>query len=341
MASRDVILLVSHPDGAPKMSDFKKVTEDLGELQSGMVRVQCDYFSVDPYLRGKMSGRRGSYFVPFELNEPVSSLGVGTVLESTVDDFKKGDLVSGEFQWATISDVKPSPMFQKLREGVTPHMALSVFGLTGLTAYIGLLTVGKLEEKKQGSTVLVTGAAGATGSVVGQIAKVKGYRVVGVAGSEDKVNWLKDDLKFDQVINYKTQDVPSALKEACPDGIDLYFDNVGGAIFDAALPLMNRFGVVVNCGAISTYNATEPPTGPRVEWLLITKSLRMQGFIVSDFLSDFPGAIQDMVGWVKEGKLEGRVTEFDGKNVGVEKIPESFIEMMAGKNIGKSVVSIQ
>lgn len=205
---------------------------------------------------------------------------------------------------------------------------------------MGLLTVGKLEEKEKGSTVLVTGAAGATGNVVGQIAKLKGYRVVGMAGTDEKVNWLKNELQFDEVINYRTEEIAVALKEKCNKGIDVYFDNVGGEIFDTALPLMNRFGVVINCGAISTYNAKERLTGPRVEWLLITKSLRMQGFIVSDFASEFGNAIKDLSTWVQEGKIQGKVTEFDGSDAGVEHIPDSFIKMMSGKNIGKSVVKI-
>eukprot|EP00012_Vannella_robusta_P007264 CAMPEP_0206199112 /NCGR_PEP_ID=MMETSP0166-20121206/10061_1 /ASSEMBLY_ACC=CAM_ASM_000260 /TAXON_ID=95228 /ORGANISM="Vannella robusta, Strain DIVA3 518/3/11/1/6" /LENGTH=340 /DNA_ID=CAMNT_0053617139 /DNA_START=708 /DNA_END=1730 /DNA_ORIENTATION=+ len=340
MPSRDVIILAAHPSGVPKMSDFKKVTEEMAELEDGFLRVQSEYFSVDPYLRGKMSGIKDSYFVPFELNKPVASLGVGKVIESKIEGYQPGDRVSCELQWATIVDTKPGAMFQKLQEGVSPQTALSVFGLTGLTAHVGLLTVGKLEEKEKGSTVLVTGAAGATGNVVGQIAKLKGYRVVGMAGTDEKVNWLKNELQFDEVINYRTEEIAVALKEKCNKGIDVYFDNVGGEIFDTALPLMNRFGVVINCGAISTYNAKERLTGPRVEWLLITKSLRMQGFIVSDFASEFGNAIKDLSTWVQEGKIQGKVTEFDGSDAGVEHIPDSFIKMMSGKNIGKSVVKI-
>jgi len=334
------MLLVSHPVGEPKMSDFKKVTEEMEELQDGYLRVEPSHFSVDPYLRGKMSGKRDSYFVPFELNQPISSLGVGKVIESKLDSFSVGDYVSGELQWASITDTKPNAMFSKLRDGVSPQLALSVFGLTGLTAHVGLLEVGKLEEKEKGSTLLVTGAAGATGNVVGQIGKLKGYRVVGIAGSDEKTKWLKEELGFDEVINYKTQDVKEALKNACPKGIDVYFDNVGGNIFDTALLLMNRFGVIINCGAISTYNAKESLQGPRVEWLLITKSLRMQGFIVSDFIPKFGSAIADLSTWVQQGKIKGKVTEFDGTS-GVEKIPETFIKMMGGSNIGKSIVKVQ
>jgi len=250
-------------------------------------------------------------------------------------DYSEGDVVYGEMQWATVADLKP---MQKIN--VDPSQALSLFGLTGLTAYVGLLSVGKLDEKEKGSTVLVSGAAGATGNVVGQIAKLKGYRVVGIAGTEEKLKWIKDDLKFDEVINYKTENIVDALNEKCPNGIDVYFDNVGGEIFDAALNKMNRFGVIINCGAISTYNAKERPQGPRVEWAMITKSLRMQGFIVMNHAEEFAAATKDIAQWIKEGKLQGKVTEYDATS-GVEAIPESFIKMMSGNNIGKSIVKIR
>ena len=270
-------------------------------------------------------------------------------------DYSEGDVVYGEMQWATVADLKPMQKvsfnywnywcFMKLmmlwiQINVDPSQALSLFGLTGLTAYIGLLSVGKLDEKEKGSTVLVSGAAGATGNVVGQIAKLKGYRVVGIAGTEEKLKWIKDDLKFDEVINYKTENIVDALNEKCPNGIDVYFDNVGGEIFDAALNKMNRFGVIINCGAISTYNAKERPQGPRVEWAMITKSLRMQGFIVMNHVEEFAAATKDIAQWIKEGKLQGKVTEYDATS-GVEAIPESFIKMMSGNNIGKSIVKIR
>lgn len=317
------------------MSDYKVVEEELGDLEDGLVRVETQYVSVDPYLRGKMSGVRDSYFIPFSLNEPISSLAVGKVIESKNSDYSEGDVVYGEMQWATVADLKP---MQKIN--VDPSQALSLFGLTGLTAYVGLLSVGKLDEKEKGSTVLVSGAAGATGNVVGQIAKLKGYRVVGIAGTEEKLKWIKDDLKFDEVINYKTENIVDALNEKCPNGIDVYFDNVGGEIFDAALNKMNRFGVIINCGAISTYNAKERPQGPRVEWAMITKSLRMQGFIVMNHAEEFAAATKDIAQWIKEGKLQGKVTEYDATS-GVEAIPESFIKMMSGNNIGKSIVKIR
>ena len=239
-------------------------------------------------------------------------------------------------EWGTLADVAINPLVNKL-EGVTPQVALGICGLTGMTAYLGLLKVGRLEEKKAGSTVVVSGAAGATGYVVGQIAKLKGYRVIGIAGSDDKTAWLKNDLQFDEVINYKTQDVSETLRVLCPNGIDLYFDNVGGSMFDAVIQQLNRFGVIVHCGAISTYNATEVLTGPRVEWLIITKSLRLQGFIVTDMLADWPAAAQVMIKWAAEGKIYNRISESPA-NGNVEVIAESFIRMLQGDNTGKSVV---
>jgi len=257
-------------------------------------------------------------------------------------DFKKGDRLTGELEWSNICDITPSNqggMVRKLSDQETGESALSITGLTGLTAYMGLLRVGRLEEKKEGSTVLVSGAAGATGNVVGQIAKLKGYRVVGIAGSDEKNAWLKE-LGFDETINYKTEDVGEALKEKCPDGVDLYFDNVGGKIFDQTIPRMNRFGVVVNCGAISTYNATEALQGPRVEWHLISKSLRFQGFILFDMASELPDAAKQMATWTAEGKLQAKATIFDASS-SLDELPEAFIRMMAGGNTGKSIVKIQ
>jgi len=341
MPSRQVIHLESHPKGEPKTSDFKQVSEDLPEsVESGKVRVKVEHLSVDPYLRAKMSGKTDSYFVPFSLQAPINSFGVGTVVASSVDDFKEGDRVTGGLDWATMCDVKPSEaMLRKLSEGEDAESALSVCGLTGLTAYLGLLNVGRLEEKKKGATVLVSGAAGATGNVVGQIAKLKGYRVVGIAGSDEKLAWLKE-LGFDEGINYKTEDMAEALKKTCPDGVDLYFDNVGGDIFDQVIAKMSRFGVIVNCGAISTYNATESLKGPRVEWHMISKSLRMQGFICFDFINEIPAASKELASWVVEGKLQGKTTVFDATS-SLDKVPEAFIDMMSGGNTGKSIVKVQ
>lgn len=258
--------------------------------------------------------------------------------------FAVGDRVIGNLPWGNISDVdpeNPENNLKKVPDFISNQSALSTIGHTGLTAWFGLLKVGRLvEEFKQGSTVVVSGAAGATGNIVGQIAKIKGYRVVGIAGTDDKIAWLKNELKFDEAINYaKVPDLKEALKAACPDGIDLYFDNVGGKTLDIVIQLINRKGVIVNCGAISGYNAVDPPTGPRVEWPVITKSLRMQGFMLFDFASEFDPAIKELSEWLQSGKLIEKVSMFDAQD-DVSRIPKAFIDMLGGSNTGKTFVRV-
>jgi len=340
--SRTVVNLKSHPVGFPKESDYQIVSEQLGELKDGQVRIKSLLVSVDPYLRGMMSGVRNAYFVPFELGSPVHSYVVGKVVESKNSKFSVGDRVTGNLPWADVSDVSEKDIgsLHKIADDVSNESALSTVGLTGLTAWVGLVNVGKVDNLKPGSTVFVSGAAGATGNVVGQIAKIKGFRVVGTAGSDDKISWLKNELKFDEAINYRTTpDLKEALKAACPNGIDLYYDNVGGKTLDFALELMNRRGVIVNCGSISSYNAVDPPQGPRVEWHMIVKSLRMEGFIYSDYADDWGTAAKELSGWLKEGKLIERINPID--SVGdVSGIPKGFIDMLGGKNIGKTLVRV-
>jgi len=337
--SRQVVLLASHPVGEPKDSDFRIDTQELAELADGQVRVEGQYFSVDPYLRGKMSGRT-TYHAGFQVNAPVASFGVGSVIESKHPNYSVGDRVAGEYDWADKFDVDGAKL-HKLVPQVSAETALSIVGITGLTAYFGLFEVGRLQEKPEGSTVLISGAAGATGNVVGQIAKIKGYRVVGIAGSDDKTSWLKNDLGFDEVINYKTAgNLFEAIKAACPNGIDLYWDNVGGETYDHALQLLNRFGVVVACGAISSYNAVETELGPRLNWLIITKSLRVQGFIVMDFAAKIPEASGVLLGWLAEGKLKQQIQLYNSEG-DIFGIPKAFIKMLSGDNLGKSIVKIK
>ena len=211
---------------------------------------------------------------------------------------------------------------------------LGVLGLTGITAYVGLLKIG---EPKEGETILISGASGAVGSVVGQIAKIKGCKVVGIAGSDEKIKLLQDTFGFDAGINYKTtENMRKAIKEACPNGVDVYFDNVGGEILDAAMANMNRFGRVVNCGAISLYNETEQPTGPRLETSLVKKSLKMQGFIARDYQDDFKEIVPQLATWLNEDKLTYEETIVEG----FENIPQAFIDLFDGKNKGKMVVKV-
>eukprot|EP00005_Dracoamoeba_jomungandri_P001863 CAMPEP_0174257730 /NCGR_PEP_ID=MMETSP0439-20130205/6844_1 /TAXON_ID=0 /ORGANISM="Stereomyxa ramosa, Strain Chinc5" /LENGTH=340 /DNA_ID=CAMNT_0015340963 /DNA_START=39 /DNA_END=1061 /DNA_ORIENTATION=+ len=334
--TRQVILLESRPDGVPKDSDFKQVSVDIPALADGQILTKTKLLSVDPYLRGKMRDIK-SYTVPFQIGEPIESRGIGEVVESKHKDYAVGDVVSGTYEWSDYQQFSPDETpINKLDKAYPPELFLSALGGTGLTAYFGLLDIG---QPKKGDTLVVSGAAGATGSVVGQIGKLKGCRVVGTAGSDEKVEWLKNELGFDEAINYKTSDLSVALKDACPDGIDVYFDNVGGSTFDVCISLMNDFGRIVNCGAISTYNTVGdvPPQGPRVEWRIITKRLKLQGFIVTDFMERFPEAFKELGGWLQEGKVKNRVTFFEG----LDQVPAAFMALFEGQNVGKLLVKLQ
>ncbi|MCC9167706.1 NADP-dependent oxidoreductase [Pontibacter harenae] len=327
------ILLNSRPQGMPTQENFKFTEQELPELQEGEVLLKALYVSVDPYMRGRMSDAK-SYVAPYNVNEPIVGGIVAEVVESQNNQYKKGSIVEGRLPWQTYSISKSDDLTI-----VNPDLAplgyyLGILGMPGLTAYFGLLRIG---EPKEGETVVVSGAAGAVGTVVGQIAKIKGCRVVGIAGSDDKVKYLKEQLGFDEAINYKTtDDIKAAIESACPNGVDIYFDNVGGEISDATYGLLNNFSRIIVCGQISLYNATSQPTGPRVEPILLrTKSL-MKGFIVSDYASDFGQGIKELAAWVQAGQLkyEQTITE------GFDNIPEAFLGLFKGENTGKQLVHV-
>ena len=327
------IVLKHRPKGTPQTSDFEFIEEEQPQPKDGEVLLKTTYVSVDPYLRGRMRDEK-SYIAPFQLNEPVASAIVAEVVESKHDDFKKGDFLTGMLDWKEFQ-VNSGKELRK----VDPQLAslssyLGILGMTGLTAYFGLMRIG---APQKGETLLVSGAAGAVGSVVGQIGKIKGLKVIGIAGTDEKVAMLKDKFGFDSAINYnKVTDMASAIKEHAPDGIDVYYDNVGGDILDAAMKNINRLGRVVNCGAISLYNETEQPTGPRLETTLVKKSVKMQGFIVSNYEKDFLEGIQQLSQWLQEGKLKQEETIVEG----FDKIPQAFIDLFNGKNKGKMVVKV-
>lgn len=327
------IILKSRPKGTPQLSDFKSIEEKMPEVMQGEVLLKTLFVSVDPYLRGRMSDAK-SYVPPFELNKPVSSGTVAEVVESKNEKFKKGDFVSNLLEWKEYQ-VSTGEGLQKLDPSIQPlSVYLGIVGMTGMTAYMGLTKIGK---PKSGETIVVSGAAGAVGSVVGQIGKILGCRVIGIAGSDDKVEMLKSKFGFDEAINYNTtEDMNKAIAEAAPNGVDIYFDNVGGPISDAVHRNINQFARVVICGAISLYNATELPMGPRVEGLLIKKSALMQGFIVSDFSDKFAEGAQQLGQWLKEGKLTHEETIVEG----FDSIPEAFIGLFTGKNTGKMIVKV-
>ncbi len=300
----------------------------------GEFLVRMNYLSLDPTNRIWMSDMV-QYMPPVELNAPMRGLICGTVKESKHTGFSEGDIVSGLGVWADYQIGSPATMNKMGDTGAMPVVdAFGTFALVGPTAYFGLLDVG---QPKEGETVVVSGAAGAVGSIVGQIAKIKGCRVVGIAGSEEKCNWIKNDLGFDASINYKTENVAEALAQACPDGIDVYFDNVGGEILDACLKLMNLKGRIPTCGLISGYNATDPVPGPYNYGMMLMQRLRIEGFIVTDYMERYPEALSHLGKWMGEGKIKVRQDIFDG----LENALEILKKLYTGGNQGKLIVRVE
>ena len=295
--------------------------------------LETAYVSVDPYLRGRMSDAK-SYIPPFELNKPVQSGVVAKVTASKNDNFKNGDYVSGMLAWKT-HQVSNGEGLLKVDGSQAPLSTyLGVLGMTGLTAYLGLNQIGK---PVAGETIVVSGAAGAVGSVVGQIAKIIGLNVIGIAGTDEKIEMLKTKFGFDAGINYNTsKDIKADIAKAAPNGVDIYFDNVGGPISDAVLFNINRLARIIICGAISVYNSTETPMSVSVQPFLVKNSALMQGFIVSNYAEKFPEAIQQLSAWLSEGKLTYTETIVEG----FENIPNAFIDLFEGKNKGKMIVKI-
>ncbi|MDT0676914.1 NADP-dependent oxidoreductase [Autumnicola musiva] len=327
------IILKNRPEGKPSMDNFHFKETEKPAAEEGEILLKAIYVSVDPYLRGRMRDEK-SYIPPFKLDEPISSMIVAEVVESNNDNFKQGDFVSGMLEWK-IFQTSNGEGLNIIDKELAPLSAyIGILGLTGITAYLGLEKIGKL---KKGETLLVSGAAGAVGSVVGQIGKLKSCKVVGIAGSDEKIRTLQQKFNFDAGINYKdTEDMETSIAKACPDGVNVYFDNVGGEILDAAIANMNKYGRVINCGAISLYNAKEQPAGPRLETTLIKKSLSMQGFTVRDYFEDFPAAIKQLGEWLKNDKIEYEETIVEGFN----QIPQAFIDLFEGKNKGKMIVKV-
>ncbi|WP_430790476.1 NADP-dependent oxidoreductase [Virgibacillus flavescens] len=326
------IKLVKRPVGTPVKEDFEFAQVPISEPAEGEVLIRTNYISVDPYLRGRMNDVK-SYIPPFELDAAISSGVVGQVMESKSSSFEKGDIVTGMLGWQEYSVAKESEV-RKIDTKLAPASAyLSALGMTGLTAYFGLLDIG---QPKEGETVVVSGAAGAVGSVVGQIAKIKGARVVGIAGSAEKTTFLTNELGFDAAINYKTQDIPTALSEACPNGIDVYYENVGGEIGDAVLPLLNKFARIPVCGAISSYNNKEADIGLRVQGYLIKSSALMKGFTVGDYSSRFQEGSEALAGWLREGKIQYEETITDGFDHTID----AFLDLFKGANLGKAIVKV-
>jgi NADPH-dependent curcumin reductase CurA len=327
------IIFKKRPEGKPSVECFRTEETTVPDIKEGEVLLKTNYVSVDPYLRGRMSDRK-SYTSGFNLGEPMSSGIIAEVTESKNPDFKAGDFVNGLLYWSEYQTSSGEGLI-KVDPNAAPLSAyLGMFGMPGLTAYLGLMEIGKPQK---GETVVVSGAAGAVGSVVGQIGKIMGCRVVGIAGSDTKTEMLKNEFGFDEAINYKTtKNMQKAIAEACPDGVDIYFDNVGGEISDGVMMNINQFARVPICGAISQYNETRMTTGPRMQSVLLINRALMRGFIVNDFAPKFPEATKQLSQWYAEGKLKLKETVVEG----FENIPDAFIGLFEGENIGKMVVKI-
>jgi NADPH-dependent curcumin reductase len=323
--------LAARPVGLPKSSDFAYGEEPVSEPADGELLVKVRYISLDPAMRGWMNDVR-SYIAPVKLGEVMRALAIGEVAISKNSSFAAGDLVAGLFgvQEYAISDGKG---LTKVPPVAPPPVFLSTLGMPGLTAYFGLLEVGK---PKPGETVVVSGAAGAVGSVVGQIAKIKDCRAVGIAGGADKCAYLTGELGFDAAIDYKSTDVRAALREHCPKGIDIYFDNVGGDILDAALLNLARNARIVICGAISQYNNAGPMKGPSNYMSLLVNRATMTGMVVTDYTARFIPAVMEMVGWMGAGKLESREDIVRG----LEQFPTALLKLFSGESLGKLVLEV-
>ena len=327
------VVLVRRPPGEPAESDFRIEEVPMPEPRHGEVLVKVAYLSLDPYQRGRMRDA-ASYASPVGLGEVMTGGIVGEVVKSNNPRFKEGDIVEDRLGWQEYAIGGASSM-RKVDSALAPiSTANGVLGMPGMTAYFGLLEVG---QPKPGETIVVSAASGAVGQVVGQIGKIMGCRVVGIAGGAKKCGFVKDELGFDACVDYKAEkDIDAALRAACPNGIDVYFDNVGGEISDAVLRNINFFGRVALCGSISQYNASSPPVGPRLLGTFVGKRVTLRGFIVFDFVERYPTAMRQMGEWIKAGRIKYREDIVDG----IDKAPRAFIGMLRGENFGKMLVKM-
>jgi NADPH-dependent curcumin reductase CurA len=325
------VTLAARPVGEPKDSDFALEEAEVPEPEEGEVLVRVLWVSVDPYQRGRMSQAR-SYARSLELGDVITAQAVGEVVESRDPRFAPGAVVVGQLGWQEYAVARGGALRDVPAELDPPSLALGVVGTTGLTAYFGLLDVGR---PRPGDTVVVSGAAGAVGSVVGQIADLMDCRTVGIAGGAEKCADLRELYGYEVAIDYKAEDIRVALKDACPDGVDVYFDNVGGATTEAVIPRLNVGARLVVCGQISQYNLERREPGPGLGFLIVFRA-RMEGFLVSDYAHRFAEAAPRLARWVAEGKIRWRehVTE------GLENAPRAFMGMLGGENRGKALVKV-
>ncbi|HAF93170.1 MULTISPECIES: NADP-dependent oxidoreductase [Stutzerimonas] len=325
-------LLATRPVGAPTRDTFELVETDLREPGPGEVLVKVKYLSIDPAMRGWMNDAK-SYIPPVGIGEVMRALGVGEVVASQHPGFAVGDHVNGALGVQRYFLGEPKGFYKVDPQQAPLPRYLSALGMTGMTAYFALLAVG---QPKAGETVVLSGAAGAVGSVAGQIAKLKGCRVIGIAGGADKCRFLIDELGFDGAIDYKHEDVAAGLKRECPKGVDVYFDNVGGDILDAVLGRISVGARVVICGAISQYNNKEAIKGPSNYLSLLVNRARMEGMVVTDYVQRYPEALREMAGWLASGQLKSREDIVEG----LETFPDTLMKLFTGENFGKLILKV-
>ncbi len=325
--------LAKRPVGLIKESDFEWHEETIPILEEGQVLVRTIYLSLDPAIRGWVADMK-SYIPPVAIGEIMRGFTIGEVTESRHADYKPGDIVQGLLGWQSWAVSDGGALTRLPKEAVPDLTAFpGVLSMVGPTAYFGLLDVG---EPKEGDTLVVSAAAGAVGSIVGQIGKIKGCHVVGIAGSDEKCRWITETLGFDAAVNYKSEDVGEQLRRHCPKGIDIYFDNVGGTILDQILMQINVHGRIVICGLISQYNATEPVPGPYNFSSILTQRIRVQGFVILDYLDRVQEAIEDLGKWLVQGKIKYRIHVMEG----LEKAPQAINMLFDGSNQGKLIIQV-
>ncbi len=328
--------LAARPVGLPKDSDWKQTSEPLRDLAEGEILVKVLYLSLDPAMRGWMNEGK-SYIPPVGIGEVMRAGGIGKVVASTSPKFAVGDLVSGgtgvQQYWIGAADDKTAAFYKVDPKAAPLPKYLNALGMPGMTAYFGLLEVG---QPKAGETVVVSGAAGAVGQTVGQVARQRGCRVVGIAGGKEKCDFVVNELGFDACIDYKSGSVKDGLKLHCPKGVDIYFDNVGGEILDAVLTRINRKARIIICGAISQYNNTTPVKGPANYLSLLVNRARMEGIVVFDWADRYPEGAAHMAQWMKEGNFKTREDIVDG----LENFPKTLLMLFEGRNFGKLILKV-
>lgn len=336
-AKNQQLLLASRPSGEPVADNFKFVETDLPVPGDNQMLLRAIYLSLDPYMRGRMNAGK-SYAAPVEIGEVMEGRAVCEVIESKLPDFQVGELVVASVGWQAYGLSDGGNVFFKVDASHGPlSYSLGVLGMPGLTAYTGLLNIGQPEP---GETLVVAAASGAVGSVVGQIGMIKGCRVIGIAGGPEKCRYVKEELGFDECLDRHESDLPERLKRACSGGIDVYFENVGGAVFDAVLPLLNKFARIPVCGLIAHYNDSELPPGPdRLPLLMqhiLTNRLMFRGFLVGDFEAQRPQFLADMSEWLKAGRIKYKEDITDG----LENAPHELIGLLRGENFGKKLIRV-